>query len=159
MAELLRSFMREAVQQIYVVTAKSAVGYAAFTASAMSADLKPPLMLLTVIKGSRSYRPLIEAEHFVLHLLEEKDVDIAKIMGDHVEPARKLEMVGYEEGPYGPVIRGIKNYLVLRKWRVLDLGENALVIGEVVGGRVEGAECPLTYRRREYRKTCERGER
>lgn len=154
MAEALKAFMREAVQQIYVVTAKSAAGYAAFTASAMSADVSPPLMLVTVIKASRSYKPLMEADHFVLHLLEDKDVEIAKIMGEHMDTAEKLAKVGYEESPYGPVIKGIRNYLFLRKWRTLELGSNELVIGEVIGGKVEGIDCVLAYRKREYRRNC-----
>ncbi|MCS7107653.1 MAG: flavin reductase family protein [Acidilobaceae archaeon] len=152
--ELLKAFMREAAQQIYVVTARHEDKYAAFTAAAMSASLTPPSMIVTVEKRSRSHNPLVSSSAFVLHLLSQDQEWLARLMGDHVEPAEKLRRAGYVETEYGPVIAGVRNYLFLRISFTKDLGDNTLVLGEVVGGRVEGVERPLLYRRRSYLTTA-----
>jgi len=151
MGDLIRAFMREAAQQVYVVTAKWGGRYSAFTASSVtSISLNPPLVMVSVDKSSLSHDPLVNADYFVISMLGARDVDLARLMAEPIDPRVKLERAGFIELPQGPVLAASKTYLVLRRYAVYDGGDHSIVLGEVVGGRVEGVECPLLYRRREY---------
>ncbi|MCX8166140.1 MAG: flavin reductase family protein [Acidilobaceae archaeon] len=149
--ELLKAFMRQAAQQVYAVTAEHEGEFAAFTASSVtSLSLNPPLMMVSVDKGSRSHGPLVRAKGFVVHLLSEEEQKIAEVMASRLPPKEKLEAVGYEQSPYGPVIRGAKSYLLLEKYAVYEAGDHDIVIGKIVGGKIGEVTRPLLYHSRAY---------
>ncbi len=152
-AELVKGFMRSAAQQVYVVTARTQGGeYAALTVSSMtSLSLNPPLVLICVDKGSRNHRVLVEADYFIVTLLGKGDEWISRIMAEPGPPIDKLKAVGYVEGPYGPLIPGMRPYLVARRWAVYDGGDHSIVVGEVVDGIVVEQPCPLIYHNRAYK--------
>jgi flavin reductase (DIM6/NTAB) family NADH-FMN oxidoreductase RutF len=152
-AELLKGFMRNVAQPVFVVTSRSGKGYSAFTASSVtSISLDPPLMMVSVAKGTRSHDPLVESETFLIFLLSHDMADIAGLMAEPIEPLEKLRRAGYEEASEGPVLNRRAGYLVLRKYRVYDGGDHSIVLGEVVGGELPGGalECPLLYHMRRY---------
>lgn len=149
--DLLRAFMREVAQQVYVVTARWSDRYAAFTASSVtSISLKPPLMMVSVDRSSMSHNPLVNAELLAIIMLSLDDVEIARIMAEPVDPRVKLERVGYVEVGGVPLLKVSRPYLVLRRYAVYDGGDHSIVLGEVIGGSVTSVECPLVYRRRSY---------
>jgi len=152
-AELLKGFMRNVAQPVFVVTAKSKSGYSAFTASSVtSISLKPPLMMVSVAKGSKSHDPLVDSATFLIFLLSHDMRNIAEIMAEPVDPLEKLRKAGYYETGDGPMLRRHAGYLVLAKHRVYDGGDHSIVLGEIVGGQLPSktVECPLLYHMRKY---------
>ncbi|MCE4610939.1 MAG: flavin reductase family protein [Desulfurococcales archaeon] len=150
--ELLKAFMRNVAQPVFAVTARSNKGYAAFTASSVtSISLEPPLMMVSVAKGSRSHDPLIEAKYFIITLLSYDDREVAEVLAEREDPKNKLERVGFKDTPYGPQVRG-KAHLYLSKWRTYDGGDHTIVLGKVEGGSIEvdKVEKPLVYHYRRY---------
>ncbi|MEN2999422.1 MAG: flavin reductase family protein [Acidilobaceae archaeon] len=149
--ELLKAFMRQAAQQVYVVTAEHEGEFGALTASSVvSLSLNPPLMMASIDKGSRSHEPIVRAKGFVIHLLSEEEQKIAEIMASRLQPREKLNAVGYELSPYGPVIKGAKSYLLLERHAVYEVGDHSLVIGKIVGGKAGEVTRPLVYHSRAY---------
>jgi len=155
-ADLLKVFMREVAQQVYVVTARWGDRYSAFTASSVtSISLRPPLIMVSVDRSSLSHDPLVNSEYFIIILLSADDVELAKLMAEPLDPKVKLERAGFREGVEGPLPGVPRPYLVLRRYAVYDGGDHSIVLGEVVGGSVEGVRCPLLYRRRSYTTIAE----
>lgn len=150
--ELLKAFMRSVAQPVFLVTARGESGYAAFTASSVtSISLNPPLMMVSVAKGSRSHDPLVTAKYFFITLLSSDDVDKARVLAEKADPLEKLRRVGYRETEKGPLVEG-RGYLILERYAVYDGGDHSIVLGRVVGGSVEApVKCPLVYHNREYK--------
>ncbi|MEB3778948.1 MAG: flavin reductase family protein [Desulfurococcales archaeon] len=149
---LLKSFMRGVAQPVFIVTARSEYGYSAFTASSVtSISLDPPLMMVSVAKGSRSHDPLVGSRYFIISLLDRGGVDVASIMAGREEPLEKLRKAGFRDTEYGPLVNGSAAYLVLEKYRVYDGGDHSIVLGRIIDGSVPGVvECPLLYHNRSY---------
>jgi len=143
--------MREAAQQVYVVTARWGGRYSAFTASSVtSISLKPPLIMVSVDRSSLSHDPLVNSEYFAVTLLSFDDVELAKVMAEPVDPRVKLEKVGFTDEFEAPLLTIARPYILLRRYAVHDGGDHSIVLGEVVGGSVSSVQCPLLYRRRLY---------
>jgi flavin reductase (DIM6/NTAB) family NADH-FMN oxidoreductase RutF len=149
--EVLKAFMRNVAQPVFAVTARGRAGYAAFTASSVtSISLNPPLMMVSVAKGSRSHDPLVTAERFIITLLGCQDRRIAEILAERADPLDKLRRAGYTETPYGPRVEG-RAHLYLTLWRTYDGGDHTIVLGRVDGGDVPTlVEAPLSYHHRRY---------
>ncbi len=150
--ELLKSFMRSVSQPVFAVTARGPGGYAAFTASSVtSISLEPPLMMVSVAKGSRSHDPLVGSEYFVITLLSCEERYVAEKLAERGDPKAKLEAVGYTESSYGPIVPG-KARLYLKRYAVYEGGDHSIVLGEIVGGEVpeEPVKEPLSYHNRRY---------
>ncbi|MCS7107651.1 MAG: flavin reductase family protein [Acidilobaceae archaeon] len=144
--ELLWAFLEQAALQVYVVTAEHEGTVGALTASSViPVSFEPPRMLASIEKRARSHAAFLQARGFVIHLLAEDEVKIAEIMSSKLTPAEKLEAVGYERSPYGPVIKGAKSYLLLEKHAMFDAGDHTLFVGNVVEGRVGLVRRPLLY--------------
>ena len=152
-AELIKMFMRSVAQPVFVVTARSDKGYAAFTASSVtSISLNPPLMMVSVAKASRNHDPLVSSQRFIITLLSCEHRSIAEIMAQRMDPLAKLKMVGYRESDYGPVIPGAAR-LYLKNYKAYDGGDHTIVLGLVEGGEAPGEPLgkPLVYHARSYK--------
>ena len=149
--ELLKAFMRSVAQPVFIVTARGEGGVAGFTASSVtSISLNPPLMMVSVAKGSKSHDPLVTAKYFIISLLDSSGVDKASIMAERVDPEEKLRRAGFVETRYGPVVEGSVAYLALERYAVYDGGDHSIVLGRIVDGEARGVECPLLYHNRRY---------
>jgi len=151
-AELVKAFMRDAAQQVYVVTARGpGGGYAALTVSSMtSLSLNPPLILVCIDKSSRNHQVLVEAQHFIVTLLSSEDEWVSRVMAEQGDPLEKLRRVNYVEGKYGPMLSLPRPYLVARRWAVYDGGDHSIIVGEVIEGEAPQVRCPLIYYNRGY---------
>ncbi len=150
MQELLKSFMRGAVQQVYAVTARSGDRYAALTATSVtSVSLDPPLMLVSIARESRNYPILMSAEHFIISMLGADASHVSAKLAEPGDGRAKLEAVGYRETPWGPVVSGSIGFLALRRHSSCPGGDHEVILGEVVGGEPPSG-CPLAYYNRSY---------
>jgi len=149
--DLLKAFMRSVAQPVFIVTARSERGVAGFTASSVtSISLEPPLMMVSVAKGSRSHDPLVSARYFIISLLDSSAREKAEIMAERGDPEEKLRRAGFKETSYGPLVEGSSAYLVLERYAVYDGGDHTIVLGRIVEGRVGRTDCPLLYHNRRY---------
>ncbi|MEN2999421.1 MAG: flavin reductase family protein [Acidilobaceae archaeon] len=144
--DLLWAFLEQAAVQVYVVTAEHEGVVGALTASSViPVSFEPPRMLASIEKRARSYSAFVKARGFVIHLMAEDEAKIAEIMSSRLTPLEKLNAVGYELSPYGPVIKGAKSYLLLERHDMYDAGDHTLFIGNVVGGKAGGVLRPLIW--------------
>jgi flavin reductase (DIM6/NTAB) family NADH-FMN oxidoreductase RutF len=112
--DLLKAFMREAAQQVYVVTARWGGRYSAFTASSVtSISLRPPLIMVAVDRSSLSHDPLVNSEYFAVTLLSFDDVEIARVMAEPVDPRVKLGKVGFIDEFEAPLLSIARPYILL----------------------------------------------
>ena len=155
--ELLKLFMRQSAQQVYVVTSKSKNGYSAITVSSLtSISMDPPLMMISIDKKSHNHEILVNSEHFIITLLYYGDEEISKIMADRIDAKEKLEKVGYRESGYGPILNIERPYLILSNYKVYDAGDHSIILGKIIDGKISDIKCPLVYYNRNYTtlKSC-----
>ncbi|MDP8002645.1 MAG: flavin reductase family protein [Caldisphaera sp.] len=149
--ELLKSFMRYSAKQVYVVTSKGERGYSAITVSASTGvSLNPPLILISIDKESINHDKLINSRYFILTLLSDNDKQISRIMAEKKSPEKKLKIVGFEETDYGPILKIERPYLVLKFYRSCEGGDHTIILGEIIGGKINNIEKPLVYFNRNY---------
>ncbi|MFP3295257.1 MAG: flavin reductase, partial [Caldisphaera sp.] len=94
--ELLKQFMRQSAQQVYVVTSKNKNDYSAITVSSLtSISMDPALMMISIDKKSHNHEILVNSDYFIITLLYYGDEEISKIMADKISAKEKLEKIGY----------------------------------------------------------------
>ncbi len=149
--DLLKMFMRQSAQQVYVVTAKYENNYAAITvSSATSISMDPPLMMIAIDKKSHTHDVLTKSNYFIITLLYYKDEEISKIMADRIDSKEKLQKTKYKETEFGPILDIERPYLILSKYKVYDAGDHSIILGEILDGKISNIECPLVYYNRNY---------
>ncbi|WP_245529243.1 flavin reductase family protein [Caldisphaera lagunensis] len=149
--DLLKLFMRQSAQQVYVVTAKYNNEYSAITvSSATSMSLDPPLMMIAIDKKSHNHDVLTKSDYFIITLLYHKDEEISKIMADKIDAKEKLQKTGYKETDYGPILNIERPYLILSRYKVYDAGDHSIILGKILDGKISNIDCPLVYYNRNY---------
>ncbi|MFP3143864.1 MAG: flavin reductase family protein [Caldisphaera sp.] len=149
--ELLKQFMRQSAQQVYVVTSKNKNDYSAITVSSLtSISMDPALMMISIDKKSHNHEILVNSDYFIITLLYYGDEEISKIMADKISAKEKLEKIGYIDSIYGPILNLERPYLILSKYKVYDGGDHSIILGKIIDGKVADIKCPLVYYNRNY---------
>jgi flavin reductase (DIM6/NTAB) family NADH-FMN oxidoreductase RutF len=149
--ELLKQFMRQSAQQVYVVTSKNKNDYSAITVSSLtSISMDPALMMISIDKKSHNHEILVNSDYFIITLLYYGDEEISKIMADKISAKEKLEKIGYIDSIYGPILNLERPYLILSKYKVYDGGDHSIILGKIIDGKVTDIKCPLVYYNRNY---------
>ncbi|UVS78735.1 flavin reductase family protein [Actinokineospora sp. UTMC 2448] len=131
-----------------VVTTRDAEAPRGLLVSSLcSYSVAPPSVLLTIDRGSRSYRPLTEGAEFGVHLLADTQAAVAERFARR--GADKFAGLAWEWDGGVPRLRGVPVYLRCALARVFAHGDHAVVIGEVAAARV-GRGDPLVYFGRRY---------
>jgi flavin reductase (DIM6/NTAB) family NADH-FMN oxidoreductase RutF len=118
------------------------------------ASFRPPLVMVGVKTDSRAYQHLKERPVFSLNFLESGQKDVAFAFFKTVEP--EGETIGgyrFQRGETGaPILEVAPAWVECRVTDVIERGDHAVVVGEVVaaGLRREAqpltmAECGVTY--------------
>jgi len=94
----------------------------------------PPLLMIALRKGSRSYDLMRRGKAFSVNLIDKSERRLAREL---VKPAQrvgnKLEKFANTEGDTGvPILRRAFAYLECKVREIREPGDHALVIGEVV---------------------------
>ena len=145
---LFREAMTHLASGVAVITARRAdgnpCGIAATSLTSYSAH--PPSLLVSVWHGSRCHDALASSEHFGVHLLRSDELALAHRFADRTLED-KFDGLAWSWDEDVPELGGSLAYLRLRRSGNFVKYDHTLLIGDLVGGRLEQGE-PLVYARR-----------
>lgn len=145
-----RKALRRFASGITVVTVANGEELHGMTASSFAAvSLVPPLILVSLEKGSRTRELVLNARHFGVNILADYQEDLARSFS---QPGHKpFENTKHRIGKNKfPLLEGAIAWLECRVYDTVDSGDHDVVIGEVVQCDArEGS--PLVYFNRDYR--------
>lgn len=116
-----------------------------------SLSLDPPLLLVCVAKGTASARPLSEAKHFAVNVLQTGQQPASITFSTRVED--RFGCTPWGLGEHGvPVLRDSLSVFECRHHAVHDGGDHFILVGEVKKATFEPGLDPLLYFRGSYRR-------
>lgn len=132
---------------LYVLTAEHNGKMVASTVSWVTqASFKPPLIVLGAKADSQTYEVLKHSKHFVLNYLGEGQKEIAQKFFKHVEPMGNT-IAGEAFGPSPklklPMFPNMAGYLECKVTDIVERGDHATVVAEVLEAEVGPANGPL----------------
>ena len=134
---------------VYVVGVAADGRADAFTAAwVMQASFDPLLLALSINREHASYPLLHAGGGFVVNLLKQGQLDLARAFGTLSGRDRdKLASVRWRPGRGGaPILEGALGYFDCRLERSMPAGDHDLVLGRVLEARLLDPEAvPLTY--------------
>jgi flavin reductase (DIM6/NTAB) family NADH-FMN oxidoreductase RutF len=127
----------------------------ALTASAFtSVSLDPPLVLVSINRGSRFHDPVLRSGRWAVSLLSREGKAAATWFATSGRPlADQLERVPHRRGDQtgAALVSDALAWLECETWAVYDGADHALVVGAVLHAEVdESANDPLLYYRSHY---------
>ena len=146
-ADPFRAAMRHHAKGVAVVTAGAGnpTGFCATSLSSVS--LEPPLVSFTVGLRSSSWATIETARHVMVHLLADSQADLASRFARR-DAARFGPDTRWHRNELGlPVLDGVLAWLQLAVTHCLEVGDHALVIGQVTASWHAPAETarPLVH--------------
>jgi flavin reductase (DIM6/NTAB) family NADH-FMN oxidoreductase RutF len=145
--ELFHEAMASLASGVTVVTARRAdgtpCGLAATSVSSYSGD--PPSLLISIAHRSRCHGALTACEHFGVHILHSGEEKVARAFAAQSDD--KFAGLDWRWDDDVPELAGSLAYLRCRRAENFSRYDHTVVIGDIVGGRLEQAE-PLLYARR-----------
>lgn len=147
--------MRIFPQGVTVVTTRSKDGPKGITVSSFTTvSLNPPLVLVSIAKGSALHDTLREAGAFAVNFLADDQKTVSDRFAGRVELKDRFEGLKFREGATGsPIIDGVRAVLECRTWRVDEGGDHTLMLGEVVSAESLNSKRPLIYYAQQYTTT------
>lgn len=117
---------------VTVVTTMNAEGKpAGFTANSFSSvSLDPPLLLVSIARGSRNWETFTTAPGFAINILSEGQKDVSNAFSRPVED--RFAAVKWQRGPAGsPVIENVSAWFDCTLHQVVEAGDHAILIGRI----------------------------
>ena len=154
--EDLKRAMRLFPQGVTVVTTQGEQGPTGLTVSSfISVSLEPPLVLVSLGRGSDLHDSFVGAEAFAVNLLSGEQRSVSERFAKVGAP-RRFEGVAYRKGTGGsPLIVGARGTIECRVWRVYDGGDHSLIVGKVVRASSSKKGGPLVYHNQRYTTTAD----
>lgn len=131
-ADPFRAAMRHHAKGVAVITAgaDSPIGFCATSLSSVS--LEPPLVSFTVGLRSSSWATIETARHVMVHLLADSQADLASRFARR-DAAKFGPDTRWHRSELGlPVLDGVLAWLQLAVTNCFEVGDHALVIGQVM---------------------------
>jgi flavin reductase (DIM6/NTAB) family NADH-FMN oxidoreductase RutF len=150
-SEALKGAFRRHASGVAIITTKDeSGGPIGFTATSMtSLGSNPALVTFNVARGSSSWPALSKATHLALHMLGERNLELAKRMAaDHTQ---RFLADDWEFSEFGlPVFRDATAVLFVKVREYHAIEQNAVFITEVVSGSLGSEDKALLYNQRNY---------
>ena len=147
-AKVKQKTLRLLSNGVYVLTSRSGDRYGAATVTWVSqASFKPPLIMAAVRRGSNVFQCLAESRYAVLHIVSNRQQDIAKRFFFPTHAAGgTINGEAFTEGrTSAPVLPNLPAYIECQLERVVDTeGDHAVVILRAVEVDCRGEVRPLT---------------
>ncbi|MCM8558258.1 flavin reductase family protein [Sphingomicrobium sediminis] len=116
-----------------------------------SVSLDPPLLLVCLAKPTTSAKPLVEAEHFAINVLQTEQRPASITFATRGND--RFGETQWEEGEHGaPLLTGSLAMFECDRHAVHDGGDHWILIGEVKRARFEKGPDPLLYYQGRYRR-------
>jgi flavin reductase (DIM6/NTAB) family NADH-FMN oxidoreductase RutF len=150
--EDFRKTLAKFASGVTVVTSTDSAGQIfGITVSAFcSVSLEPPLILVSIEKGTGTHHALTESGMFNVHVLAEGQEDVSNRFASKSED--KFDGFEFSRDERGvPVIDGCLATINCRKFSEAEGGDHTIFIGEVMDSQL-GDGSPLLYWQSGYRK-------
>ena len=133
--------------EVFLITSGNKEKKGGFIATwVLPASLLPntPRVLTLVSPLNFTWQIIQETGHFVIHLLDENQIDLAInfALKSGVD-ADKFEGILYEQGDHGPILGDTCGYAACHLQKAYDIGERQIVIGDVATHHVNATKSPL----------------
>jgi flavin reductase (DIM6/NTAB) family NADH-FMN oxidoreductase RutF len=116
---------------VTVVTTRSERGPLAITANSFSSvSLEPPLLLWCPARASLRHDTFVEAEHFVIHVMAEDQLELAQHFARNGEDFSSVDAADNAEGV--PVLAGSIARFDCRRYACHPAGDHSILVGEVL---------------------------
>jgi flavin reductase (DIM6/NTAB) family NADH-FMN oxidoreductase RutF len=139
--------LRKIPHGVYIVGVKRDAQVNAFTGTWLTqVSFTPPLVAIGVRKDSHSFEMMTHGKVFSVNLLGKDQKSVAEHFVKASEPGEKLKGVRYRAGMTGaPILEDAIAYVECEVREIANqLGDHAIVIGEVVEAGVHKDEPALT---------------
>lgn len=144
---------------VVAITSRAGNKQDGMTASAMYVSQSPPLILISISKEFATYELVEKAKEFVINILSENQIDLAKKLGSvHGKGIDKLAeyKVPTEAASEvkAPLIKDCFGYIECRvraSFSEIE-GDHAIYIGEVLSFKMENSLKPLVWLENKYFK-------
>ncbi|MBB3139588.1 flavin reductase [Halomonas organivorans] len=136
---------------VTVVTTRDADGeHFGVTASSFNAvSMDPPLILWSIDKGAYSLPAYRDADHFVVNVLSNEQVDISNRFASRGED--KFSGIDTGEGVGGVAkMKDAAAHFECRTWNVYEGGDHLIIVGEVVRYSYRDAGSALVFHNGRY---------
>lgn len=154
MAEL-REVMRRWVTGVSIVTAeKDGIKHGATVSSLASISVDPPLVTVTLTRGTRTHHLMLEAGKFGVTILSKEQQSLSeRFSGKTTEDQDRFAGIDFHYMQEQiPVLNGGLAHLACRIIHNYDMAFSTLFVGEVIEASLGEDQLPLVYMNREYRR-------
>ena len=151
----LKQAMRVYPQGVAVATADSPDGPKGITVSSfISVSLDPPLVLISIAKGSALHPLFSGAKTYAVSFLADDQKSVSDRFAGRTREKERFDGIGFTKGVTGsPIIAGARAAIECRAWKVYDGGDHSILVGEVVAAKAFNSKRPLVYYSQQYTTT------
>ncbi len=128
--------------------------YGATVNSFTSVSLDPPLIAIFLGNSSRILKAVIDTGGYCVNILANNQSELANRFAYVPGPDRFSGVRWFRNRVGLPVIEGSLAYLSTRIWRVSEIADHTLVVGEVIETGILSDAKPLIYHMRSYKDLC-----
>jgi len=151
----LREIMRRWVTGVSIVTVENeGIRHGATVSSLASISVDPPLVNVTLAKGTRTHEMMIRAGFFGVTILSSQQQSLSEKFSGSVseEHDRFKEVEYFEILEHIPVLKGGLAALGCRIVHSYEMANSTLFVGEVIASQLGEDQPPLVYVNRTYRR-------
>lgn len=150
----LKLVMRVYPQGVTVVTTELDGPKGLTVSSFTSASLDPPLILFLISRGSKMHEVLRKAGSYAVNFLAEDQKSVSDRFAGRTDVKDRFEGIKFTRGVTGsPIISGARAVLECKAWRVYEVGDHSIFVGEVVSAKIMNSKPPLIYYSQQYTTT------
>ena len=151
----LKQAMRVYPQGVTVATTTGPSGPTGLTVSSFtSVSLEPPLVLISIAKGSAIHDLFREAKAYTINFLADDQKSVSDRFAGRTKVKDRFEGLKFSNGVTGsPIIDGVRVAIECRAWQVYEGGDHSILIGEVVSAKTYNSKRPLVYYSQQYTTT------
>jgi flavin reductase (DIM6/NTAB) family NADH-FMN oxidoreductase RutF len=151
----LKQAMRVYPQGVTVATMAGPNGPTGLTVSSFtSISLDPPLILLSIAKGSAIHDLFRGAKSYAINFLADDQKSVSDRFAGRTKAKDRFEGLRFSKGVTGsPIIDGVRVALECRAWQVYEGGDHSILVGEVVSAKTFNSKRPLVYYSQQYTTT------
>jgi flavin reductase (DIM6/NTAB) family NADH-FMN oxidoreductase RutF len=147
--------MRVYPQGVTVVTTRDNEGPKGITVSSfISVSLDPPLVLVSIAKGSHLHDLFVGSKSFAVNFLADDQKSVSDRFAGRTQARDRFEGLKFDHGvTESPIIEGARAVVECDASKVYDGGDHSILVGKVVSARTLNNKRPLVYYSQQYTTT------
>lgn len=153
LVDTLKTLMRSFPQGVTLVTAQGDEGPFGVTVSAFtSISLAPPIVMVSMMKGTKAHDVITSARHFAVSLLSsDQDQLSERFAGRSATHSFDFQGLPIKMGGNGsPVLETAVWHIECTRLESHDAGDHTMVMGGVTAAEMSHDAPPLVYFKRNY---------